>query len=97
MSENEQSDPRDNAEMNKWKRKIARMEDDYEGALRNLKGFLKGAFGKGITETRLNLAREIKRAEGNTSKVNPEAAGFIATEAGEITGLEEFPWNRDVE
>lgn len=96
MSNNEQ---RDSAELNKWQRKLNRMEDDHENAVKNLKGFLKAAFGKGVSQTRLNLAREVVRSEREnpmTGKTFSE--GFRRVQDGEITGFEdEKPWERDVE
>lgn len=94
MSENEQ---KDSAELNKWRRKLARIEDDYNGAEKNLKGYLKAAFGKGVSETRLNLARELKRA-GSEKPLVEDSHGFRQTQDGEITGMEgDFPWLRDIE
>lgn len=90
----------DSAELNKWRRKIARMEDDHENAEKNLKGFLKAAFGKGVSQTRLNLAREVVKAE----RENPSGdkmlggEGFTRTRDGEITGFEDDrPWERDLD
>jgi hypothetical protein len=98
MSNNEQdNDHRGDVEMAKWRRKVERMADDRENAEKNLRGYLKDAFGKGVSETRLNMAREIKSAKDNPSKLNPDAAGYTSTQDGEITGMEDFPWNRDVE
>lgn len=94
MSENEQKD--DSAELAKWRRKIHKLEDEYEAGKRNLEGYLRSAFGKGISATRLNLAREIKKAEGE-KPLQSDTYGFQRTKEGEITGMEEFPWNRDIE
>ena len=94
MSENEQRD--DSAELAKWRRKIHKLEDEYEAGERNLKSYLKAAFGKGISATRLNLARDIKAAEKEKPLVQ-DSYGFQRAREDEITGLEQFPWDRDVE
>lgn len=97
MSENDQFEVKDSAELAKWRRKKARMEDDFEGANQNLKDYLKSAFGKGVSETRLNLARELKKSETEKPLVT-DSFGFRQTHEGEITGMEtDFPWKRDVE
>ena len=95
MSENDHSQ-KDSAELNKWRRKIARLEDDYETGERNLKDYLRAAFGKGVSATRINLAREIKRSE-TEKPLAAESYGFKQTQDGEITGLEQFPWNRGLD
>ena len=83
MSENDHSQ-KDSAELNKWRRKIARLEDDYETGERNLKDYLRAAFGKGVSATRINLAREIKRSE-TEKPLAAESYGFKQTQDGEIT------------
>jgi len=96
MSNNEQ---RDSAALNKWRNKLARMEDDHDHAVKNLKGFLKEAFGKGVSQTRLNLAKEVVKSEReNPSNVRENAYGFRRVQDGEITGFEDDkPWERDID
>lgn len=94
MSENEQRE--DSAELAKWRRKIHKLEDEYESGERNLKGYLKAAFGKGISATRLNLARELKASEKEKPLVQ-DSYGFQKSREDEITGLEQFPWQRGVD
>lgn len=89
-------DPKHEAELRKWQRKLARIEDDYENATKNLKGYLKAAFGKGVSQTRLNLAKEVVNAERTNPARETHGEGF-KKDNEVITGFDEYPWTRDVE
>lgn len=98
MAENDHGDGRHEATIGRWARKKAKMEDDFESGATNLKRYLKAALGKVGTETRQNIARDILDARRNRkNNLDQNMNSWSTKDDDVITGMEEFPWDRDVE
>jgi len=98
MSRNEQGDGRHDATISRWAQKKAKMEDDFESGKSNLTRYLKTALGKIGTESRQNVARDILDARRNRKNTLDQQQSNWSNQDDEvITGMEDFPWDRDVE
>jgi len=98
MADNDRYDALHENTIGKWARKKEKMEDDHRSAAENLKRYLKAAIGKVGDQTRQNVARDILDARRHrTNKLNQDLSGFSNQDDDVVTGMEEFPWDRDVE
>jgi len=98
MSRNEHSDPLHDATISRWARKKEKMQDDFDSGVKNLERYLKAALGKVGTESRQNIAREILDSRRNRKNTLDQGMSNWSGKDDEvITGMDEFPWNRDIE
>ena len=93
----EKEDALHKSTIDRWSRKLARMEDDFESGKSNLKKYLKAAIGNSGSESRQNIARELINArKNNPSNLKAGQEGFgVMKEDEVITGMERMPWERE--
>ena len=98
MPKNDYPDNLHDATIARWARKKEKLQDEFEEGANNLKNYLKTALGKLGTETRQNVARDLLDARRNRrNNLDQGMSSWSNKDDDIVTGMEDLPWDRDVE